>query len=256
MNKILRAALTLLFSFAYIIISTYALAHAPVRSFAVHAQTPAVQTSAPAAGDYACLQTSTAFFYSAPSADSGLFLLPKSYYVKLLSYGAEYCKIEYQTDTDGYQKLIGYAETGALTFVSYTPKRPYFSYVFELRYHLGDALQPTSDFLTEITFDCAYYGDYTVGSNTYCYVLRNGEFGYVPKPSSIIIDENTEYTDYLASLTPPAETPTPTPTTPADDTASSPIQIGILIALCLLVPLLAALILKPPRRPPYENNDF
>jgi hypothetical protein len=62
-----------------------------------------------------------------------------------------------------------------------------------------------------------------------------------------------EYADYLASLTPTPPEPEPPATLP--DTPSSPAQIAILIALCLLVPLLAALILKPPRRPPYEVDD-
>ena len=30
---------------------------------------------------------------------------------------------------------------------------------------------------------------------------------------------------------------------------------AVMIALCLLVPVLAALILKPPRRPPYESDE-
>ena len=242
-----------LLCFIYVSLFTIGNFFTPILFFRAEATSQSPQSQLPAPNSYACILSDTSFFYSAPNETSGVFLLPKTYYVKLLSYGADYCKIEYQTNDGGYRNLIGYAKTQALTFVSYTPSRPYFSYVFEISYRLDDVNQATSDFLNQITFDCAYYGDYTVGSTTYCYVLRGEEFGYVPKPADVPAEENTEYTDYLATLTPTPPEPEPPETLP--DTPSSPAQIAILIALCLLVPLLAALILKPPRRPPYEADD-
>ena len=108
-----------------------------------------------------------------------------------------------------------------------------------------------STFLNEITLTCAYYGDYKIGSETYCYVLRGGTLGYVPKPTYITIPKNNEYEEWVAQQTPEnSQTELPT----QSEESSSPAQIAILIALCLLVPTLAALILKPPRRPPYETD--
>ena len=207
----------------------------------------------PTVGTYACILSDDTFFYATADEKRGLFLLPKTYYVRLLEYRTDYCKIEYQTDASNVQRLVGYARTEALTFVNYTPARPYLYYTFDLHYKIEDTAQTDSTFLTELTLSCVYYGDYVIGSERYCYVLRGDEFGYVPKPLSLHYEENTEYADYLASLQ-----PDPEPSTSQSDTdgkSSSPAQIAILVAICLLVPVLAALVLKPPRRPPYELDD-
>ncbi|MBQ8343008.1 MAG: hypothetical protein IJY21_02750 [Clostridia bacterium] len=214
------------------------------------AQTLSQNTETPKSGTYACVLSDNAYFYLSQNGKDGVFLLPKTYYVHLLSYGATYSKVEY-LETDAYaQKLTGYVRTEHLAFVDYIPKRPYLTYVFDLTYRLENT-QPTSgDGFTELTFTCAYYGDYPIGDQTWCYVLREGEFGYVPKPDHLEFEENTEYADYLAAQ----QNPTPEQNGKQKST-SSPAQIATLITLCLLVPLLAALILKPPRKPPYETDD-
>ena len=207
----------------------------------------------PTVGSYACILSDSAFFYASADERRGLFLLPKTYYVRLLEYRSDYCKIEYQTDTSNAKRLVGYAQTADLTFVNYTPTRPYLYYTFDLHYKIEDAAQTDSTFLTELTLTCIYYGDYIIGSERYCYVLRGDEFGYVPKPVNLQYEENPEYTDYLASLQPD---PTPPDSTSEENANTAPpAPIAILVAICLLVPILAALVLKPPRRPPYELDD-
>ena len=211
-------------------------------------------TVAPTVGSYACVLGDNTFFYTAADEKSGLFLLPKTYYVRLLNYQAEYCKIEYQSDDGNLKRLIGHARTADLTFVDYTPKRPYLYYTFDLHYKIEDTTQLDSTFLTEISLSCVYYGDYIVGSERFCYVLRGDEFGYVPKPTSLYYEDNDEYADYLASLQPDPEIPDASSST-TEEKSNSPAQIAILVAICLLVPVLAALVLKPPRRPPYETDE-
>jgi hypothetical protein len=208
-------------------------------------------TAQPTAGSYACILSDTTYFYSAPDLRRGVFVLPKTYYVKLLSYDSDFCKIEYLYDDNDCRKLIGYAQTDKLTFVDYIPNRPYLYYLFDVQYYIDDTAPSDSSFLNQLTVTCVYYGDYKIGSETYCYVLRGESFGYIPKPSTLLYEENTEYADRFLS-TPPD---TPTQSTPLEEENSSPAQIAILITLCLLVPILAALILKPPHRPPYETNE-
>lgn len=176
--------------------------------------------------------------------------MPKSYYVRLMEYGSDFCKVEYQRNESAAQRLVGYARTEDLTFVDYVPVRPYLYYVFDVKYTIEDSQTGNSSFLTQITLSCVYYGDYRVGSETYCYVLRGEEFGYIPKPNGLSYDSNTEYTDYLASLSPPSSE---TPEEPSDTT--SPMQIAILIVICLLVPVLAAFILKPSKKPTFDMED-
>ena len=174
--------------------------------------------------------------------ENPLFLLPKTYYVKVVDYGAEYTKIEYLYDSDKVKKLVGYAKTSTLTFVDYIPNEPYLYKIFQLRYTMGGSPDGA---LGEIVVDCAYYGDYTIGGKTYCYVLRGNDFGYVEKPTNFHYPENPEHATRFPQNQTQAKAETPT---------TSPTQIAILICLCLLVPLLAGLILRPPRRPPYEED--
>lgn len=210
----------------------------------------ATATDAPKAGTYACVLSDDAYFYLSAGGKDGAFLLPRTYYVRLLSFGATYSKVEYMETDTLTRKLTGYVRTEHLAFVDYVPARPYLTYVFDLTYRLEDTTPGNGDSFTELTFTCAYYGDYPIGDSLWCYVLREGEFGYVPKPDHLAFEENTEYADYLASRQPPDDEQTE-----RQKSASSPAQIAILITLCLLVPLLAALILKPPRKPPYETDD-
>lgn len=206
------------------------------------------------AGEYACILAENTYFYASADDRRGLFVLPKTYFVKLIEYGTPYCKIEYLLDGDNSQRVVGYAHTDELTFVDFTPVTPYLTHVFDVHYRIDGGEIEDDAFLTQITVRCTYYGDFSIGTKRYCYVLREGEFGYVPKPDSLIYPENTEYQDYLDQLavqTPPSQQPTP----PSTEQTATPAQIAILILLCLLVPILAALILKPPKRPPYELDD-
>ncbi len=214
----------------------------------------AAAATRPQSGDYACILTDNAFFYSTADDKRGIFLLPRTYYVRLLDYGEEYCRVEYLQDGDKAKRLVGYTKTQDLTFVDYTPLRPYLYYVFEIKYRIEDSEFTTSDFLTEIVLSCVYYGDYKIGPETYCYVLRNGEFGYVPKPSRLYYEENTEYADRLANQTPDSDSSDATKNAEKKN-KSSPAQIAILVTVCLLVPILAGLLIKPPKRPPYDMEE-
>ncbi len=206
----------------------------------------------PAPGAYACILAKGTFFYSAADERKGVFLLPESYYVRLVEYGQEYCRVEYQRNEQDGKRLVGYAKTALLTFVDYVPVRPYLYHVFDLTYTIGNGEAESSSFLTEITLSCVYYGDYRVGSETYCYVLRGQEFGYVPKPVGLSFERNTEYEDYLASLTPPPAEKEPEP---EQSVSATPAQIAILVVICILVPMLAAFILKPQKRQLYPMEE-
>ena len=256
MKKLIRGLLPLIL-FCIISLSAF-LPHPRTNALFSRVKIPhpvqaAAQTVVPLAGDYACILSDDVFFYANADGRHGLFLLPKSYYVRLLEYHSDYCKVEYQTDTTA-KRLVGYVATEKLTFVDYVPARPYLYYVFDLRYKIEDTEQTDSTFLTELTVSCVYYGDYVIGSERYCYVLRGEEFGYVPKPVTLSYEDNEEYTDYVASLQPPTE-PSSEVEVPTVQ-GNSPAQIAILVTICLLVPILAALVLKPPHRPPYDQDDL
>lgn len=238
MKKFILSALLPLLYFLYALMPALSLSAAKAET---------ASPTPPTVGGYACIRTENVYFYETENDGRGLFLLPKTYYVKILAAGETYCKIEYLYDDSNVKKLVGYAKTEELTFVDYVPRRPYLYKLFEVRYTIEDA-SAGEGFLNQITVTCAYYGDYQVGSQTYCYVLRGDAFGYIPKPSDFVFEENTEYEEHLPTEAPSAENDPPSE-------SNNPAQIGILVALCLLVPILAALILKPPRRPTYLDND-
>ena len=203
-----------------------------------------------AANSYACVLSDDVFFYSARDEKRGVFLLPKTYYVKILEADPEFCKIEYLYDDTYVQKLVGYAKTSKLTPVPYVPKRPYLYHLVEVHYTIDGGNAQSSGFLDQITITCAYYGDYRIGSETYSYILRDGSFGYIPKPTDLTYDINTEYAEWEAANTEQEKSEEEKPKEQA-----SPAQIAILIALCLLVPVLAALILRPGKRSPYDQDE-
>ena len=216
-----------------------------IQRFRVHAETTA---------QYACILNENTYFYSTKDETRGLFLLPQTYYVKVLSKDVDFCYVEYLADSPKSKRLCGYAKTSELTFVDFLPQTPYLYHTFEVSYYINDGLVGDSSFLNALTVECLYYGDYVVGTKTYCYVLRDESFGYVPKPNGFSYPKNSEYADYLSTQIP--VTPDGSDETQTPNESMPPAQIAILVVLCLLVPTLATLILKPPRRPPYEQEDF
>ena len=117
----------------------------------------------PANGSYACILVENAYLYATSNERSGLFLIPKTYYVKALEVQGEFTKVEYSTDSEYTKKLTGYCKTAQLTFVDYVPSEPYFYTTFELVYRIDDS-DKRYPFLTEITVTCAYYGEYPIDS--------------------------------------------------------------------------------------------
>ncbi len=197
---------------------------------------------------YACILTDDVYLYASSNERSGLFLLPRTYFVKILDVQTDFTKVEYSTDGEKSKKLTGYCKTEQLTFVDYVPTQPYFYSTFEVTYRLenGNSNYP---FLTEITVTCSYYGEYPIGSETYCYVFREDAFGYVPKPTNFNVPINTEYSDRLIEEAPPSEEPT------EKEATLPPTQIVTIVLLCLLAPILASLILRPTRKPtPYDDD--
>ena len=195
---------------------------------------------------YACVVSSDAYFYATRDDRRGLFLLPESYYVKVLESDGEYSRAEYLFDDEYTRKLVGYIRTDKLAFVEYVPAQPYFYHLFEVSYTLENGSGNDAHLLDRITLTCSYYGDYTIGSQTYCYVLREGTFGYIPKPQDLIVTRNTEYDEWLRVQ----EEAQKTPLQEVDSTsAASPTQIALLICVCLLIPILSAFILRSSRRP-------
>lgn len=142
---------------------------------------------------YACALSRDVYFYAEENENSGLFLLPYTYYVKVLRYGTPFSYCSYLTDTDSCQTVYGYCKTDALTFVDYVPRRPYLYYTLDVTYSLPASSPVVKDDFSKITLSYALYGEYTVGSATYLYVFRDGETGYLPKTQEISYELNDDW---------------------------------------------------------------
>ena len=207
--------------------------------------TPPVPKASADTGEaqYACILSEGVYFYTSENEYSGIFTLPKTYYVKILSVGERFTRVEYLTDTTHTKTLVGYCLTHQLTFVDYTPVNPYLYTTFDVIYTAANG-DNNDDILDKLVFTCGYYGDYAIGAKRYAYVYKNGEYAYVPRPENFEYPESTEYADRLSS-----------PNESEGAATVNPIQLGILAVLCLLVPLLAAIILKSNKAPVYDPEE-
>ena len=129
-------------------------------------------------GRYAvCVQD--VWFYAGENEEEKLFLVPDTYYVRVLEAGEIYSTVEYLTDDPPYKKLLGYCRTDQLLFVDFIPVRPYLRKQITVSYTLPGSGSLDDAFSTvERTF--VYYGDRYENGQLYLYVLLDGTFGYIP----------------------------------------------------------------------------
>lgn len=205
---------------------------------------PPKKASADTAVQYACILTEDVYFYTSEDEYSGIFTLPKTYYVKVLSMGERFTRVEYLTDTKYTRTLVGYCLTYQLTLVDYVPVNPYLYATFDVVY-MAENGDVNDEILERLVFTCGYYGDYVIGTKRYAYAYKNGECAYVPCPENFTYPENTEYEEHLSSSS----------SEEVVEGTVNPIQLGVLAVLCLLVPLLTAIILKSNKAPSYDPEE-
>ena len=202
---------------------------------------------------YAVAAERGVWLYSEADERTGLFILPYTYYVRVIAPGDPFCYVEYMDDSPSSPKVSGYCKKDELTFVDFIPERPYLKQEITVVYSLPDApsVSVGDDFFysTEITY--LYYGDYTIGSAAYYYVCLDGKFGYIPAVQEIEYDLNT---DYLSQTNGNAVQPQPD----TDSPALSGIQIFLLCAACASVVAVSAFVLRGKRAavPPRDDAEF
>ena len=140
---------------------------------------------------YARILRDDVYLYESAQEDSGLFILPRTYFVRITGEAGDYYKVEYLS---GANAAVGYCRADEVELVDYIPETPFLSYETEVTFTAGGGDLPEG-FITEYTVPAAFYGTFYYGSSVYCYVLLNGEFGYVPASacSPLNYPENTEH---------------------------------------------------------------
>ena len=175
-----------------------------VPAFAVFAETdPDFGENAP---QYARVEQDDVYFFSQPQESSGVFILPKTYFVKIIGNAGEYYEIEYGSAQQSAAPLTGYCRKSDVAPVDYIPETPYLAYRTSITFSAGDETALPDDFITSYTVSADFYGTFFFGSSVYYYVNMEGTFGYVPATVCPPLDYplNTEHTQ-----TEPSDTANP-----------------------------------------------
>ena len=211
------------------------------------------EAASPAAEEYAVAARNDVWLYSEENEESGLFLLPYTYYVRVLERGEEYSAVVYGEDAAPYRTVEGYCKTDLLTFVGFIPERPFLKLEVTVTYTVpGASSQMGNGTFDEIERTFHYYGTSYLGTQRYFYVLSDGVFDYIPAARDVNYELNT---DYLTDTAGPAEeTPAPAP---EPDASLTGIEIAALVAGILAVAAIAFFVLRGRKAPvPAETDDF
>lgn len=196
---------------------------------------------------YAVAAERNVWFYSDENEGSGLFILPYTYYVKVLSEGDTFCAVEYLCDSLPYRKIRGYCKKSALTFVDFLPSRPWLLREITVSYGLPaeyGALGNGSFERVEQTF--VYYGHRYEQNRLFFYVAKDGVFDYIPASEELTYDLNTDY------LPPPEEAAT------GGTNGISAVHVVVICLVCVAAVVIAVIVMrgKRPVAEPRELSDF
>ena len=211
----------------------------------------AEETQTPAAEVYAVAARNDVWLYAEENEESGLFLLPYTYYVRVVERGEPFSAVVYGTDEAPYRAVKGYCKTALLTFVGFVPKRPFLKLEVTVTYTVpGTSSEMGNGTFDEIERSFHYYGTSYLGTQRYFYVLSDGVFDYIPPAR----DDNYELnTDYLTDVSGPAEEP------PVEEEATSSALSGIEIAALILgilaVAAIAFFVLRGRKAPSAAEAD-
>ncbi len=191
---------------------------------------------------YAVAADSNVWFYSSESEDARLFLIPETYYVRVLSEGEVFSAVEYLVNDAPYKKVMGYCRTAALTFVDFIPARPFLRKLVTVTYSLPGAGVLSGE-LAGIEKTFVYYGMRYESGQLYFYVLDGDRFGYVPASAPPEFEHNDDW------LSVPEDPPVSGETEPpAQGDGPTALQIVAICAVCAAAVVIAALVLRGHKR--------
>ncbi len=201
---------------------------------------------------YAVAARSDVWLYAEENEDSGLFLLPYTYYVRVLERGEEYSAVVYGEDAAPYRTVEGYCKTDMLTFVDFVPERPFLKLEVTVTYTVpGSSSQMGNGTFDEIERTFHYYGTSYLGTQRYFYVLSDGVFDYIPAARDVNYELNTDYlTETVAPA--PEEEPEAGPSA-----GLSALEIAALVLGVVAVAAIAFFVLRGRKSPaPSDESDF
>lgn len=197
--------------------------------------------------EYARVTDAATWLYEQPDEQTGLFILPETYFVRVTGATGDYYAVSYLSDTQGREEVRGYCLQSDVSPVDFIPETPFLVCDVEVTYRAGEGLP--EGFLSKYVVTAAYYGTYPYGSAD-CYCVRlDGRLGYVPASACSAPDyvPNTEHT----------ETEVPETAQPAGEGGAG--AAGIVLACALAVVALGGLyfLFRPvkARKPAAEDAE-
>lgn len=206
---------------------------------------PFAPARAETADTYARVTQAQVYLYEKPEQDSGLFILPETYFVRITSEAGDYYSVEYMSGVQNRTAVRGYCLRSDVETVDYVPETPFLVYDTTVTFRTSEGLP--DGFFTEYDVTAAFYGTFSYGSSVCYYVELEGEFGYVPASSCspLSYPPNTEHTE--------TETPPPAEETPS---AAQPALLNVVLVCGLVVTALGALyFLFHPRKPKLHDEE-
>ena len=205
----------------------------------------------PAAEVYAVAARNDVWLYTEENEESGLFLLPYTYYVRVLERGEEFSAVVYGEDAAPYRTVEGYCKTEMLTFVDFIPERPFLKLEVTVTYTVPGPSEMGNGTFDEIERTFHYYGTSYLGTQRYFYVLSDGVFDYIPAARDVNYELNTDYLEETVAPAPDDPSPEAEPSGPTGW------QIAALTLGILAVAAIAFFVLRGKRSPvPSEGEEF
>lgn len=193
---------------------------------------------------YAVAPDTNVWFYTSEEESSKLFLLPETYYVRVLMQGDVYSAVEYLVNDPPYKKVMGYCRTASLVFVDFIPVRPYLKELVTVSYRLPGSEGSLGGEFSSIEKTFVYYGSRYDAGMLYFYVLSGEEFGYIPAEEPLSFEKND---DWVVSETPPE------PSDPPAD-SFSPAHIAALCVAAAASVVIIVLAVRGKRRTEQERD--
>ena len=211
---------------------------------------------------YARILNQTTYLYNSADTLSPCFLIPETYYVKLIRDDGDYYFVEYQTDTAPYYKSIaGYCIKTDLFICDYVPDSPYLSY-YIIPYDGAKGYKNSSlaktDYLFNYNNPIIYYGKYKINNVLFYYVLAHGEYRcYINanecEPLSYSLNSDPlPINNIEPEITIPSEVNETTPSTDVSE------RLKIALILMLVIPALiaTAFLFKPQKKKKEQSKYF
>jgi len=209
---------------------------------------------------YARVNSEDAYIFSDTALTDKLFIVPKTYYLKVFEVTEEYCRVAYcYEDYDYARAVYGYADCRDLLFTSTPPTGKSFPNVFPTfegngTFYKNNRFDTFYSVQNSPSSDVFFYGFYKRNNERFCYVFHLGKFGYY----------QDEVFEEIEIPTHPDAMPSPQTSSPQTSKTESEGENGsffdkdtnkvIFIAVSCIIAVCAVYLIFLPRKEKGEDN--